>query len=75
LFDVIVFGDVLEHLRDPRPVLRQARPLLAPGGSVLTPRRTWPRGRPAGTAHGRFRYTKVGILDDTHTASSRVTRW
>src|SRR4051794_1466234 len=34
-FDVVVFGDVLEHLRDPLPVLRQARRLLAPGGSVV----------------------------------------
>ena len=34
-FDVVVYGDVLEHLRDPLPVLRQARGLLAPGGSVV----------------------------------------
>src|SRR4051812_16670615 len=32
-FDVVVYGDVLEHLRGPLPVLRQARGLLAPGGS------------------------------------------
>ena len=29
-FDVIVFGDVLEHLRDPLPVLRASRALLPP---------------------------------------------
>jgi len=34
-FDVIVFGDVLEHLRDPLPPLRQARSLLAPGGYIV----------------------------------------
>src|ERR1700712_3388536 len=34
-FAVVVFGQVLEHLRDPLRVLRQARPLLAPGGSVV----------------------------------------
>jgi 2-polyprenyl-3-methyl-5-hydroxy-6-metoxy-1,4-benzoquinol methylase len=67
-FEVIVFGDVLEHLRDPLPVLRQARPLLAPGGSVLvsTPNVAHGDVRLA-LLDGRFRYTKVGILDDTHT--------
>jgi 2-polyprenyl-3-methyl-5-hydroxy-6-metoxy-1,4-benzoquinol methylase len=67
-FEVIVFGDVLEHLRDPLPVLRQARPLLVPGGSVLisTPNVAHGDVRLA-LLGGRFRYTKVGILDDTHT--------
>jgi 2-polyprenyl-3-methyl-5-hydroxy-6-metoxy-1,4-benzoquinol methylase len=67
-FEVIVFGDVLEHLRDPLRVLRQARPLLAPGGSVLisTPNVAHGDVRLA-LLDGRFRYTKVGILDDTHT--------
>lgn len=67
-FDIVVFGDVLEHLRDPLPVLRQARPLLAPGGSVLisTPNVAHGDVRLA-LLDGRFRYTKVGILDDTHT--------
>jgi 2-polyprenyl-3-methyl-5-hydroxy-6-metoxy-1,4-benzoquinol methylase len=67
-FDVVVFGDLLEHLRDPRPALRQARPLLAPGGSVLisTPNIAHGDVRLALLA-GRFHYTKVGILDDTHT--------
>jgi 2-polyprenyl-3-methyl-5-hydroxy-6-metoxy-1,4-benzoquinol methylase len=67
-FDVVVFGDVLEHLRDPLPVLRQGRPLLAPGGSVVisTPNVAHGDVRLA-LLDGRFRYTKVGILDDTHT--------
>jgi SAM-dependent methyltransferase len=33
-FDALVFGDVLEHLRDPLAVLRKARPLLARGGCL-----------------------------------------
>jgi len=67
-FDVVVFGDVLEHLRDPLPVLRQARPLLAPGGSVLisTPNIAHGDVRLA-LLSGRFRYNKLGILDETHT--------
>jgi O-antigen biosynthesis protein len=67
-FDVVIFGDVLEHLRDPLPVLRQARPLLAPGGSVLisTPNVAHGDVRLA-LLQGQFNYTKLGILDETHT--------
>ena len=67
-FEVVVFGDVLEHLRDPLPVLRQARPLLAPGGSVLisTPNVAHGDVRLA-LLKGQFNYTKLGILDETHT--------
>ena len=67
-FDVVVFGDVLEHLRDPMPVLRRARRLLAPGGSVVLSVPNVAHGdvRLALLA-GRFRYTKLGLLDETHT--------
>jgi 2-polyprenyl-3-methyl-5-hydroxy-6-metoxy-1,4-benzoquinol methylase len=67
-FDVVIFGDVLEHLRDPLRVLRQARPLLAPGGSVIisTPNIAHGDVRLA-LLKGRFQYNKVGILDETHT--------
>lgn len=67
-FDVVVFGDVLEHLRQPLPVLRQARHLLADGGSVLisTPNIAHGDIRLA-LLKGRFNYTKTGILDETHT--------
>lgn len=34
-YEVIVFGDVLEHLVDPWTVLRDATALLAPGGHVI----------------------------------------
>jgi 2-polyprenyl-3-methyl-5-hydroxy-6-metoxy-1,4-benzoquinol methylase len=66
-FDVVVFGDVLEHLREPVSVLRQARPLLAPGGYVVisTPNVAHGDVRLA-LLSGRFDYTKVGLLDDTH---------
>ena len=67
-FDVVVFGDVLEHLRDPLPTLRQSRRLLAPGGSVLisTPNVAHGDVRLA-LLEGNFRYNKLGILDETHT--------
>jgi 2-polyprenyl-3-methyl-5-hydroxy-6-metoxy-1,4-benzoquinol methylase len=67
-FDVVIFGDVLEHLRDPLPVLRQSRGLLAPGGSVLVSLPNVAHGDiRLALLHGRFRYTNVGILDETHT--------
>ncbi|UQX87557.1 methyltransferase domain-containing protein [Jatrophihabitans telluris] len=67
-FDVVIFGDVLEHLRDPLPVLRSTRRLLAAGGSVLlsTPNIAHGDVRLA-LLHGQFRYNKLGILDETHT--------
>lgn len=67
-FDVVVFGDVLEHLRDPLPVLRQARSLVAPGGCVLISVPNIAHGDVRlGLLRGQFRYTKIGLLDDTHT--------
>ena len=67
-FDVVVFGDVLEHLRDPMPVLRRARPLLAPGGSVVISVPNIAHGDVRlALLKGRFRYTKLGLLDETHT--------
>jgi 2-polyprenyl-3-methyl-5-hydroxy-6-metoxy-1,4-benzoquinol methylase len=67
-FDVVVYGDVLEHLRDPLPVLRAARRLLAPGGTVVvsTPNIAHGDIRLA-LLRGQFRYTRLGILDETHT--------
>jgi 2-polyprenyl-3-methyl-5-hydroxy-6-metoxy-1,4-benzoquinol methylase len=66
-FDVIIFGDVLEHLRDPLPVLRAARPLLAPGGSVIISTPNVAHGDiRLSLLKGNFRYTKTGILDETH---------
>jgi 2-polyprenyl-3-methyl-5-hydroxy-6-metoxy-1,4-benzoquinol methylase len=35
-YDLIVFGDVLEHLIDPWTTLSQARSLLKDGGTILT---------------------------------------
>lgn len=66
-FDVVVIGDVLEHLVDPLPILRQVRPLLAPGGYVVIsiPNIAHASVRLALLA-GRFDYTPTGLLDTTH---------
>jgi 2-polyprenyl-3-methyl-5-hydroxy-6-metoxy-1,4-benzoquinol methylase len=66
-FDVIVFGDVLEHLRDPLAALRKARALLAERGSVVASIPNVAHGsvRLALLA-GRFEYQDLGLLDSTH---------
>lgn len=66
-FDVVVFGDVLEHLRDPLPVLRQARTLLAPGGYVVISIPNVAHGAVRlQLLRGRFDYRPTGLLDSTH---------
>ncbi|HEX2119013.1 MAG TPA: methyltransferase domain-containing protein [Acidimicrobiales bacterium] len=66
-FDVVVFGDVLEHLRDPLPVLRKVREVLADRGSVVASIPNIAHGsvRLALLA-GRFDYQPLGLLDSTH---------
>ncbi len=67
LFDVVVFGDVLEHLRDPLPTLRQARHLLAPGGYVVISIPNVAHGDVRMSLMlGRFPYRRLGLLDATH---------
>ncbi|MCQ9372929.1 class I SAM-dependent methyltransferase [Methyloversatilis sp. XJ19-13] len=66
-FDVITFGDVLEHLRNPLAVLRKVRPFLADGGCLVV---SVPNMAHVSIAfellHGRFDYQPKGLLDDTH---------
>lgn len=66
-FDVVVLGDVLEHVEDPVTVLGRVRPLLRQGGTIVV---SLPN-----VAHwsirwslllGRWEYRPAGILDDTH---------
>jgi O-antigen biosynthesis protein len=66
-FDVVVFGDVLEHLRDPLPVLRRTRRLLAAGGSVVISVPNVAHGDVRlSLLAGRFDYRDTGLLDETH---------
>ncbi|HEX3623425.1 MAG TPA: methyltransferase domain-containing protein [Acidimicrobiales bacterium] len=66
-FDVVVFGDVLEHLRDPLAAIRKARRVLAPAGSIVASIPNVAHGsvRLALMA-GRFDYQPLGLLDATH---------
>ncbi len=67
LFDVIIFADVLEHLRDPWLALRRTQSLLTQTGYILIslPNVVHWETRRAFLA-GRFEYAANGILDNTH---------
>ena len=67
-FDVIFFGDVIEHLIDPKNILKKFKKLLKPNGVMII--------SVPNIAHlsirlelllGNFEYEKIGILDETHT--------
>lgn len=66
-YDYILFADVLEHLRDPATVLKEAVNFLAKNGTVMT--------SVPNISHnaiimelleGKFDYQPTGLLDDTH---------
>jgi glycosyltransferase involved in cell wall biosynthesis len=66
-YDVVVAGDVIEHLTRPDRTLRQIHDVLRSGGQVLlsVPNfgHWYPRTR---VATGLFGYDRRGILDATH---------
>ena len=66
-FDIILFGDVLEHTTTPERILQDAKGLLKSGGQVIVsvPNVAHWRVR-LGLLFGRFEYTESGILDRTH---------
>ena len=66
-FDVVLLGDVLEHLRDPLGSLRQAVSKLKPSGYVLTSLPNIAHGDVRlSLMLGRFSYADKGLLDHTH---------
>ncbi|HEX3550161.1 MAG TPA: methyltransferase domain-containing protein [Candidatus Elarobacter sp.] len=66
-FDVVVFADVLEHLREPWRVLESARAVLNDGGFVVAsvPNVAHAAVRVA-IFSGTMPYVTLGILDETH---------
>ncbi len=66
-YDCIIYGDVLEHLRDPWRVLREHAALLSPRGVMLicVPNAAhW--SVPLKLLNGTFDYEERGVLDRTH---------
>jgi glycosyltransferase involved in cell wall biosynthesis len=66
-FDVIVATDVLERVKDPERLLRDARRCLRPGGTIIVSvpnfAHWYPRSR---VARGRFDYESHGGVDRDH---------
>ena len=66
-FDAILFGDVLEHLKDPLHALRESAKHLAPSGTVVI---SVPNIAHADVKiallKGAFPYSENGLLDQTH---------
>ncbi|MFM7365155.1 MAG: glycosyltransferase [Cuspidothrix sp.] len=66
-FDVAVFGDVLEHSRNPWKVLEQTKDFLNPSGYVVASIPNIAHGAVRlALLEGNFDYMPSGILDDTH---------
>lgn len=66
-FDVITFGDVLEHIAEPNSVLDKCHGLLADGGAIVAsvPNAAHISVR-AMLLEGKWQYSELGILDKTH---------
>lgn len=67
MFDYIMFGDVLEHLRDPKRVVENMKRYLRPGGKILA---SIPNVMNievvVSLLKGDFTYRDHGLLDRTH---------
>ena len=66
-FDVVMLGDVLEHMVDPLSVLVEVRGLLNPEGYVVASIPNMAHGSVRlALLNGEFRYRETGLLDVTH---------
>lgn len=67
LFDVVICSHILEHLREPQRLLRIARSLMTPGGTLIValPNVLHWKQRLL-LLRGHFKYTEGGIMDSTH---------
>jgi 2-polyprenyl-3-methyl-5-hydroxy-6-metoxy-1,4-benzoquinol methylase len=66
-FDVAIFGDVLEHLKDPLRMLSRTRAWLDTEGYVVASLPNIAHGAVRlSMLQGRFQYTAEGLLDETH---------
>lgn len=66
-YDYLFFGDVIEHLKDPKEVLKKSAKLLKKNGKIFisTPNVAHMSIR-LELLSGNFEYESMGILDNTH---------
>lgn len=66
-FDFIIFGDVLEHLRNPQAAIKYCKSLLSDEGKIIA---SIPNVMHISVMeqllNGNFTYTETGLLDKTH---------
>jgi 2-polyprenyl-3-methyl-5-hydroxy-6-metoxy-1,4-benzoquinol methylase len=66
-FDVIVFGDMLEHLKNPLRTLDRLKPFLRSEGYLVASIPNVAHGSVRlALIQGKFRYSPLGLLDNTH---------
>ena len=66
-FDVAIFADILEHLRDPWRLLSETHQILRAGGFVIASIPNIAHGAVRlSMLKGEFDYQPLGIMDDTH---------
>ena len=66
-YDIILFADVLEHLRDPWCVLREVDQFLRTGGRIILSVPNIAHAQILSSLYNDdFSYAEVGILDKTH---------
>jgi O-antigen biosynthesis protein len=66
-FDVAIFGDILEHLRNPWQVLRDVKQVLKKDGYIVASIPNIAHGAiRLALLQGKFDYMELGILDNTH---------
>jgi SAM-dependent methyltransferase len=66
-FDLLVMGEVLEHLPDPETTLKRLARFVRPGGQVLATTPNIGHWRiVTGLIAGRFDYEAEGVMDRTH---------
>ncbi len=75
-FDLVTLLDVIEHVEDDQTLLREARRVLRPGGSVLVtvPAYAWMWGPQDEISHHTRRYTRPDLRDSLSRAGLRVDR-
>jgi 2-polyprenyl-3-methyl-5-hydroxy-6-metoxy-1,4-benzoquinol methylase len=67
-FDLVICGDILEHLKEPRKVVERIHRMLKSGGQLIccVPNIRYWRIWHEVVFKGDFRYAKEGIMDQTH---------